>query len=56
MTLFDLFEACQNVRLNSNVYIYNGASNMEKALDEYGTQEINYFHLKNDRDIEVYFK
>lgn len=66
MTLFDLFESCQNIRLDSNVRIHNGTCvrtyngtwkvyNMEKALDEYGMHVINYFHLINDKDIEVYF-
>ena len=59
MTLFDLFESCQNIRLCTNVRIYNGtwkACKMEKALDEYGMYVINYFRIRNDRDIEVYFK
>lgn len=63
MTLFDLFESCQNIRFYTNVRIYdetyNGAwkvYNMEKALDEYGTHVIDYFHFINDKDIEVHFK
>lgn len=65
MTLFDLFESCQNIRLDSNVRIFNGECvhtykrtwkvyNMEKALDDYGTHVINYFRITNDKDIEVY--
>ena len=57
MTLFDLFELCQNIRLDSNVRIYNGTwkvYNMEKALDEYGMRVIKYFRIRNDKVIEVY--
>lgn len=62
MTFHDLYVSCQNIRLDSNVRIYNvyngtwKVCKMEKALVEYGDNVIDYFHIINDRDIEVYFK
>ena len=62
MKLHDLCETCENIDVNSTVYIHNNltmeVSNVCKIkdiLDEHGNDTIKWFCIRYDEDLEVSF-